>query len=751
MALAPGMRLGPYEITAKLGEGGMGVVWRAKDSRLGREVALKVLPGEFAADPERLDRFEREARLLARLNHPNIAQIHGLEVGGGTRAIVMELVEGPTLGERLAEGALSLTEFLSLAAQIAEALAEAHAGGIVHRDLKPQNIKLTPGGKVKVLDFGLAKQDVAVRAPNEQSTTLSGATQAGAVLGTVGYMAPEQVRGETVDARADIFSFGCVLHEMLTGQRAFARPSPIETMTAILHDVPPAPSRIRRDVPPGLDRLVARCLEKVPANRFQSARDLAFALAAFVPGGPAGPDRPRSASVAVLPFVNLSADPENEYFADGITEDVIAHLAKVRSLKVISRTSVMAFKKRDRSLREIGEKLGASTLLEGSVRRAGNRVRIVAQLIDAASDEHLWAETYDRDLTDIFAIQTDVALQIASALRAELSSDERARVRRQPTADLEAYELYLRGRSSFYRFTAEGFGRSLAEYERAVVRDPGFALAWAGIAQVHAESCVQGTVGSSPEEAVRRAKEAVARALALDDELAEAHGVAGLIRFAFDFDWHGAEQELLKAIELSPGSADVHDHYGWLLSSLERYDEALREVRRARELDPLLIQSDVGTTLLRAGRIEEALEEARRAVAVAPGSTRCQSNLGWALILRGESAEGIAALERARALAPGDTIFLAQVGQAYGLAGEAGKARGILEQLRERATREFVSPYHFAYVHTGLGEADAAIDWLERAFERRSGAIYGIKGSFLFRSLRSHPRFEALLRRMNLA
>ncbi|HQR45434.1 MAG TPA: protein kinase [Thermoanaerobaculia bacterium] len=754
MALAPGTRLGPYEVTAKLGEGGMGVVWRAKDSRLGREVALKVLPEELAADPERLDRFEREARLLARLNHPNIAQIHGLEVGDDTRAIVMELVEGPTLAQRLSEGALPLAEFFSLARQIAEALAEAHDNGIVHRDLKPQNIKLAPGGKVKVLDFGLAKQETAGalgHAPGEESTTLSGASRAGVVLGTVGYMAPEQVRGEIVDARADIFSFGCILQEMLTGQRAFARPTPIETMTAILHDAPPAPSRARRDVPPGLDGLVAHCLEKDAASRFRSARDLAFALAALSSAGPAAPERPRAASVAVLPFVNLSADPENEFFADGITEDVIAHLAKVRSLKVISRTSVMTFKKRDRSLREIGEKLGASTLLEGSVRRAGNRVRIVAQLIDGATDEHLWAETYDRDLTDIFAIQTDVALQIASALRAELSSDERARVRRQPTADLEAYELYLRGRNSFYRFSAEGFRRSLVNYELAVARDPLFALAWAGIAQVHAESCVQGTVGSSPEEAVRRAKEAAARALELDDELAEAHGIAGMIRFAFDFDWAGGERELLKAIELSPGSADVHDHYGWLLSARERFDDALREVRRARELDPLLIQSDVATTLLRAGRTEEALEEARRAVALEPGSTRCQTNLGWALILLGETAEGIAAMERALALSPDDTIFLAQLGQAYAVTGEVGRARRILDQLHERAKREFISPYHFAYVHTGLGEADAAVDWLERAFERRSGAIYGIKGSFLFRSLRKHPRFEALLRQMNLA
>jgi TolB-like protein/Flp pilus assembly protein TadD len=464
------------------------------------------------------------------------------------------------------------------------------------------------------------------------------------------------------------------------------------------------------------------------------------------------PDKLRSQpTVAVLPFANLSTDSENEFFADGMTEDVIAHLAKIRSLKVISRTSVMAFKKSSRSRREIGEKLGAATLLEGTVRRAGNRVRIVAQLINAATDEHIWADTYDRDLTDIFAIQSDVALNIANALRAELSHDERARVGRRPTYNFEAYELYLRGRNSFYRFTEEGFRRSLVDFHDAISRDPSFALAWASIALTHAELCIEGFIGGSPGERIRLAKAAAAKALAIDKDLAEAHGVSGLIRFVFDFDWPGAESEFQKAIELSPGSAEVHDHYGWLCASLERYQDALREVRRARELDPLLIQSDVASTLLPAGRLNEALEEARRACRDEPGSPRCHSILGWTLIFHGDKAEGIASLEHAVALSPGTTLFLSQLGQACAMTDNVQRAREILQQLRDRAEREFVSPYHFAYVHTGLGEADAAIEWLENAFERRSGAIFGIKGSFLFRNLRSHPRFELLLRRMNLA
>lgn len=458
-----------------------------------------------------------------------------------------------------------------------------------------------------------------------------------------------------------------------------------------------------------------------------------------------------AASVAVLPFVNLSADPENDFFADGITEDVITHLAKIKSLKVISRTSVMRFKKRDGGLREIGERLGASALLEGSIRQAGSRVRIVAQLIDCATDEHLWAETYDRDLTDIFAIQSDVALKIATALRAELSHDERSRVGRRPTDDLAAYELYLRGRNWFHQYTEEGYRRSLLDYHAAIDRDPGFALAWVSTAGAYAELCIGGSVGKSPEEAIALAKKAATHALEIDQELGEAHSISALIQFAFDFDWAGAERSFLRAIELSPGCAQAHQHYGWLCSSLERHDDALRQLRRARELDPLLIPTDVVTHLLRAGRVGEALEEAQKSAREQPGTPRCHSVLGWALIFSGEETAGIASLERAVALSTGGTLFLSQLGQACALRGDVKRARQILDEMRNRSTREFISPYHFAYVYAGLGEADAAIDCLERAFERRSGAIYGIKGSFLFHSLRDHPRFESLLRRMNLS
>jgi serine/threonine-protein kinase len=751
MRVEPGMSLGPYQVVALLGAGGMGEVYRARDPRLGRDVAIKTITPKLAADPEALARFQREARTIAALSHPNILAIHDIGTHDGVWFLVTELLQGETLGKRISRGALPWKPAVEMAVALAEGLAAAHAHGVVHRDLKPENIFLTADGRTKILDFGLARQTVADDADTE-AVTRSYPTEPGSVLGTVGYMSPEQVQGRPPDARSDIFSLGCVLYEMLAGRRLFQRANAADTIAAILKDDVPAVSESSGAPPVELDRILRRCLEKDRARRFQSAQDLAFALGALTTSAVAvkAPAPSNRASVAVLPFLNLSADPENEFFADGMTEDVIAHLSKVRSLKVISRTSVMAFRKREQSLREIGEQLGAATLLEGSVRRAGNRVRIVAQLIDRDSDEHIWAETYDRELTDIFAIQTDVALQIAGALKAELSADERSRIRRQATHDIKAYELYLQGRSQLIQYTPESYVSSVRYYEQAIAQDPGFALAYAEMAVAYVEMGSEAVGPFTPVEAYARAREAARKALALDSTLGEAHGAMALILFMAEFDWKGAERELLRALELNPGDTHAHDHYGWWLSSQCRFDESLREVRRARELDPLAHPTDVATELLRAGRFEEALDEARHIVAAHPEIPRGQALLGWALIKVGRHAEGVAALERAVSLAPGRTIFLGQLGQAYGMSGDADNAREVLRQLQERATRERIAPYHFAYVYTGLGEADAAIDWLERGYEHRSGGIYGIKGSFLFTSLHAHPRFKALLRKMNL-
>jgi pentatricopeptide repeat protein len=565
-------------------------------------------------------------------------------------------------------------------------------------------------------------------------------------LGTPEYMSPEQAAGErTLDARSDIYSLGCVLYELLAGKPPHTGPSARAVMARRFSEPPPRIRRIRPAVPAAVDQAIARALAVDPADRFPSAK--AFANALSVPSN----GEPKPPSVAVLPFLNLSTDPENEFFADGITEDVIAHLSKIRSLKVISRTSVMPFKKREQSLKEIGARLDAATLLDGSVRRAGSRVRIVAQLIDADTDQHLWADTYDRELTDIFAIQTDVALQIADALQAELSTEEKHRIRKQQTDDVQAYQLYLMGRHCMVRWTKEGVEQALEYFDQAVARDPEYALAYATIAYAYADMAT-GVAGSlPPSEAYGRAKTAVSRALELDPGLAEAHAVSGYLKYISDYDWAGAERQLKKAIELNPNSGEAYDFYGLLLAALERYDEAITMQRRAYEVDPLAHRMDIATTFLRAGRYDEAVTAVNRVLAVDPHFALAHMTLGWGYLLKGMADQGISELERAVALSPESTIYLGQLGQAYARVGRTDEAREVLRRMEEMSSRRYVSPYHMAYVYEGLGEQERAMDFLERAYDERAGGIFGIKGSFLFRSLRRHPRFQAMLRKMNLA
>ncbi|AHG93381.1 transcriptional activator domain-containing protein (plasmid) [Gemmatirosa kalamazoonensis] len=457
----------------------------------------------------------------------------------------------------------------------------------------------------------------------------------------------------------------------------------------------------------------------------------------------------RVPSVAVLPFLALSAEPEHERFADGFTEDVIAQLSKIRALDVIARASVAPFKTRPASLKSLAATLGATTLLDGTVRHAGDRVRIVAKLVDARTEQHLWAETYDRDVTDVFAIQTDVALHIAAALKAELSRDEQARVRREPTRDMHAHSLFLRGRQWFTEYTPDALARAIECFDRAFARDPTFALACASLATACTELVEHGAV--APDVAYRRAAAAAEAALRLDPELGPAHCAMAYLKMVRDFDWPGAEHDFRRALELGPGHADAHELYGRLCAALERYDEALALLQRAQTLDPLAHRADVATLLLRAGRYEEAVRHAENAVELDPAHDRARATLGWAYFLGGRRDEGLAELRQAVALAPGNTLWLGQLGAAQGMNGDAAAAEAIVGELQARARTAYVSPYHVAYVHSGLGDAGRAMDWLERAVAERAGGVYGIRGSFLFASLRGEPRFEALLRRMNLA
>jgi serine/threonine-protein kinase len=722
---------GRYRIEREIGRGGMATVYLADDVRHHRKVAIKLLLPELAqaVGPER---FLREIEVAAQLNHPHIVPLYDSGDLDGYLFYVMPFIEGESLRHKIdREKQLRVDDAIAIARDVASALEYAHSRNVIHRDIKPENILLHEG-EAMVADFGIA---LAVSGATDRRITGTGL-----VVGTPEYMSPEQALGEGTDARSDMYSLACVLYEMLAGEPPYAGATAHAMITKRLVDPVPAVRRLRTTVPFAVDEALIRALAKVPADRFASLTDFAAALTA--------PSSARASSVAVLPFHNLSADPENEYFADGITEDVIANLSKIRALKVISRTSVMPFKQRQQSLKEIGATLGASTLLDGSVRRAGNRVRIVAKLIDAESDQHLWAETYDREMTDIFAIQTDVSLHIADALKAELSRDERTRVRREPTKDVAAYQLFLQARQWFTKYTPEALKRAIESFDRAIARDPGFALAHAGLAMAYGEASDQGFI--SPDIAVPRAAEAAATALRLDPELGEAHCTMGYLKAVHEFDWSTAEREFKRALELSPSSADTYDLYGRFCSALERYDEAIALLQRAQELDPLAHRMDSVTALLRAGRYEQALVRAQEAVEIDPGHGRTRATLGWAYFLSGRKEEGLAELERAVSVSPTQTLWLAQLGEAYGLAGNTHKAREVLRELEERAKSVYVSPYHYAYVYTGLGNADRAIDWLERAVAERTGAAYGIKGSFLFTPLRTHPRFRALLRQMKL-
>src|ERR1051325_7102687 len=535
---------GRYAIERELGHGGMATVYLADDVKHHRVVAVKVLRPELAASlgPER---FLREVEIAARLNHPHILALYDSGEAGGFLFYVIPHIKGESLrAKREREKQLPVDEALAITRQVAAALSHAHAHQVIHRDIKPDNILLHEG-EAMVADFGIA---LAVNA-----AAAGRVTRTGFALGTPEYMSPEQGAGErTLDARSDVYSLACVLYEMLAGEPPYTGPTAQALLAKVMVDPVPAVRRLRPTVPPGVDQALRTALAKAPADRFASMTAFVDALAA--------PAAPRPPSVAVLPFRNLSADPENEYFADGITEDVIAHLSKIRALKVISRTSVMPFKQREQSLKEIAARLEAATLLDGSVRRAGDRVRIVAQLVDAETDRHLWVETYDRQLTDIFGIQTDVALHIAEALKAELSVDERTRIRKEPTSDLRASQLYLLGRHWLVRYTPAAMQRAIEHFRGAIGRDPTYALAYASVAMTYAELAESGAM--PPDAAARDAKQAAAHALRIDPQLGEAHCTVAYLKTIWDFDWAGAEAEFKRALELSPNSADTYDLYG---------------------------------------------------------------------------------------------------------------------------------------------------------------------------------------------
>src|SRR5262245_19951526 len=624
--LSAGTQLGPYTIRSPLGAGAMGEVYRASDTRLDREVAIKVLAAQVAHDPTRLARFEREAKAVAALSHPNILAIHDYGSDHGQTFAVMELLEGETLGARISRGGLPWRKAVEIAQAIAEGLAAAHTKGIIHRDLKPDNIFLTTDGRVKILDFGLARVEPPLSSSGDAATGTyhPAETNAGTILGTVGYMSPEQVRGREVDGRSDIFSLGCVLYEMTSGQRAFAGPSAMDTMTAILHDEPPELSESGKRNPLELQRVIQHCLEKDPAERFQSARDLAFALralfqdsgpiqiapaasrvlpipwlvtfmvaaiaaslAVYLSRRPATPVQPFEA-IAVLPFVNESNDPDADHLSDGIPESIIQSLYEARGLTVrpFSSTSRYRARLKDLDLQEVAQKLNVQAVVTGKLKQRKNRLLLSAELIDARENKGLWFGSYDRQQQDIQAIQDEITQQICGKLGIRLTSEEQKRLVKHATGDSEAYQLYLKGRYHWNKRTTEALNRGIEYFRQAVEKDPAFALANVGLADCYV-LLPSRDPPRQPIEVYPLAKAHALKALDLDDSLAEAHASLGFIKHNYDWDWQGAESEYRRAIELNPNYATAEHWYALHLEGVGRLDEAVAHFRRARELDPL--------------------------------------------------------------------------------------------------------------------------------------------------------------------
>jgi serine/threonine protein kinase/Flp pilus assembly protein TadD len=682
MTLQPGQMLGHYRLIEKLGEGGMGVVWKGLDTSLAREVAIKLLPDALTQDTERLARLAAEAKAVAALNHPNIVILYAIEEAEGRRFLAMELLEGRTLAELIPVEGLSVAEFLRIALPVAEAVSAAHKRGVSHRDLKPGNVIVGGEGRVKVLDFGLAQSPVV---PDSMDVSdLPTRTQThGSLTGTLAYMSPEQVQGLPAGPPSDVFSLGVVLYEMATGRRPFQGGNAAAVITAILRDTPIPPTRLNQAYPPRLDRLIARCLEKDPSHRLPSAHDLLWELELLK--GEAGAERRLGRSIAVLPFADLSREKDQDYFCEGIAEEIIVALSKLKDLRVAARTTSFRFREAGLEVREIGERLGVGALLHGSVRRAGERLRVTAELVDARDGFELWAERYDRELKDVFAIQDEIAQRIVEALKLSLSATERAALQKPSTKDIQAYDYYLRARKYFYHYSRKGMQFALELFSRAIEQDPAYARAYAGISD-----CCAFLYNNAGRHAgdLERAEVASRKALELDPELAEAHASHG-VAHSLNERHAEAEREFQAAIRLNPGLFEAHYFYardafaqGQLEQAIHEYEEAMR-VRPEDYQCPLLVSQSYADL----GRAADAEAARRRGVRLAeehlrlnPDDARALYMSANGLVALGERERGLEWADRAMALDPEEPMLLYNIACIKALAGAGQEALDCLER-----------------------------------------------------------------------